>query len=194
MSNSSSHFLWGINTYSTNFNDHSYFYFSNLNIFLSTLGGERGSTFHPAIPQIFCCLLWALQEDFAAWQAGSTKDSRAALLKSSTVCCLLLNYSSNHIQVSSILCPCRTVVDLSGIPQPCQPSPHCFNCRMRLLRQSGFSKRDLRWTPTLLLLACGFLTCRKLYIVLKSSESPDILQGHFCSFKAQNLYLLTDGM
>lgn len=66
MSNSSSHFLWGINTYSTNFNDHSYFYFSNLNIFLSTLGGERGSAFHPAIPQIFCYLLWALQEDFAA--------------------------------------------------------------------------------------------------------------------------------
>lgn len=78
MSNSNSHFLWGINTYSTNFNDHSYFYFSSLNIFLSTLGGERGNTFHTDIPQIFCCQIWALQ-DFAALQTGSTKNCKAAL-------------------------------------------------------------------------------------------------------------------
>lgn len=64
MSNSNTHFLWGINTYSTNFNDHSYFYLSSLNIFLSTLGGEGGGTFHTDIPQIFCGLIWALQGRF----------------------------------------------------------------------------------------------------------------------------------
>lgn len=146
MSNSNSHFLWGINTYSTNFNDHSYFYFSSLNIFLSTLGGERGGAFHTAIPQIFCCLIWTLQEDFAALQAGSIKESRGALPETSTVCCLLPNESSNQIQVSRILYPCRAIVDLSGIPQPCQSSPHHFNCSMRLHRRSVFSKHDLRLT------------------------------------------------
>lgn len=64
VSNSNTHFLWGINTYSTNFNDHSYFYLSSLNIFLSTLGGEGGGTFHTDIPQIFCGLIWALQGRF----------------------------------------------------------------------------------------------------------------------------------
>lgn len=140
MSNSNSHFLWGINTYSTNFNDHSYFYFRSLNIFLSTLGGERGSTFHTHIPQIFCCQIWALQ-DFAALQTGSTKNCTATLEEQ--------HCFSPAAQLNQQLDPGEKVltfmqssVDFNEIPQLCQLSPHHFNCRMRLPMQNVSSRCD----------------------------------------------------
>lgn len=101
MPNSNSHFFfffkWGINTFSTNFNDHSFFYSSGLNIFLLSLGGERARSFHAAGPQVYGCppdffhKIWAFQEEFAASQAGSTEESRTAFLQTSISCCLLPN-------------------------------------------------------------------------------------------------------